>query len=181
LFSGSFRSKLKVFVSKHFFSYRYDYREEWLRFTRTLSADGSPQSIQQRSIRALADLVESPAGALWLRHEQSFRPSARWNLSAINAVEPADGSLGKFLEKTGWVIDLAEHASAPQRYPELTLPEWLVSLPRAWLVVPLPSQAGVVGFVVLVTARATIEVDWECSICSKPRAGRRQAISRRSR
>ena len=34
VFSGSFRSKLKVFVSKHFFAYRYDYREEWLRFTR---------------------------------------------------------------------------------------------------------------------------------------------------
>jgi len=161
LFSGSFRSKLKVFVSKHFFSYRYDYREEWLRFTRTLSADSSPQSVQQRSVHALADLVESPAGALWLRDEQSFRPSARWNMPAVNAVEPADGSLGKFLEKTGWVVDLAEYASAPQRYPELTLPEWLVSLPRAWLVVPLPSQAGVVGFVVLVTARASIEVDWE--------------------
>ena len=161
VFSGTFRSKLKVFISKHFFSYRYDYREEWLRFTRTLSADSSPQSIQQRSVRALADLVESPAGALWLRHEQSFRPSARWNLSAINAVEPADGSLGRFLEKTGWVIDLAEHASAPQRYPELIVPEWLVTLPGAWLVVPLPAQAGLVGFVVLVTARASVEVDWE--------------------
>jgi putative PEP-CTERM system histidine kinase len=160
-FSGSFRSKLKVFISKHFFSYRYDYREEWLRFTRTLSAGGSPQSIQQRSIQALADLVESPAGALWLRHEQSFRPSARWNLPAINAVEPADGSLGKFLEKTGWVIDLAEHASAPQRYPELIVPEWLVSLPGAWLLVPLPAQAGLVGFVVLVTPRASVEMDWE--------------------
>ena len=32
--SGRVRSTLKVFVSKHFFSYRYDYREEWLRFTR---------------------------------------------------------------------------------------------------------------------------------------------------
>jgi putative PEP-CTERM system histidine kinase len=162
VFSGSFRSKLKVFVSKHFFSYRYDYREEWLRFTRTLSADSSPQSIQQRSIHALADLVESPAGALWLAHgDQSFRPSARWNMSAVNAVEPADGSLGRFLERTGWVIDLAEHASAPERYRELSIPEWLVSLPGAWLVVPLPAPAGLVGFVVLVTARASIKVDWE--------------------
>ena len=82
VFSGSFRSKLKVFVSKHFFAYRYDYREEWLRFTRTLSADSSPQGIQQRSINALADLVESPAGALWLRQgDQSFRPAARWNMA----------------------------------------------------------------------------------------------------
>ena len=31
--SGSLRSWLRVFVGKHFFSYRYDYREEWLRFT----------------------------------------------------------------------------------------------------------------------------------------------------
>ncbi len=162
VFSGTFRSKLKVFVSKHFFSYRYDYREEWLRFTRTLSTDGAPQSIQQRSIHALADLVESPAGALWLRQgDQSFRPSARWNMPTVNAVEPADGSLGKFLERTGWVIDLAEHASAPERYSELLLPQWLVSLPGAWLVVPLPSPAGLVGFVVLVTARASIKMDWE--------------------
>jgi putative PEP-CTERM system histidine kinase len=162
VFSGSFRSKLKVFVSKHFFSYRYDYREEWLRFTRTLSADSSPQGVQQHSIKALADLVESPAGALWLRQgDPSFRPAARWNMPAVNAVEPADGPLGKFLERTGWVIDLTEHVSAPERYPGLTLPEWLVSLPGAWLVVPLPSHTGLVGFVVLVTARASIKVDWE--------------------
>jgi len=162
VFSGSFRSKLKVFVSKHFFSYRYDYREEWLRFTRTLSADSTPQGVQQRSVIALADLVESPAGALWLMQgEQSFRPAARWNMPAVNAVEPVDGPLGKFLERTGWVIDLDEYASTPERYPELAVPEWLASLPGAWLVVPLPSPAGLVGFVVLVTARASVKVDWE--------------------
>jgi hypothetical protein len=30
VFSGTLRSRLRVFVSKHFFSYRYDYRQEWL-------------------------------------------------------------------------------------------------------------------------------------------------------
>ncbi|MGI8894765.1 MAG: XrtA/PEP-CTERM system histidine kinase PrsK, partial [Casimicrobiaceae bacterium] len=38
LISGSMRAKLRVTVSKHFFSYRYDYRDEWLRFTQALSA-----------------------------------------------------------------------------------------------------------------------------------------------
>jgi putative PEP-CTERM system histidine kinase len=161
VFSGSFRAKLKIFVSKHFFSYRYDYREEWLRFTRTLAADSSPQGIQQRAINALADLVESPAGALWLKQDASFRPAARWNLPAITAVEAIDGPLGRFLERTGWVIDLGEYASAPERYPDLALPEWLIALPGAWLVVPLPSSAGLVGFVVLVNARAAFKIDWE--------------------
>ncbi|HUH92893.1 MAG TPA: XrtA/PEP-CTERM system histidine kinase PrsK [Casimicrobiaceae bacterium] len=161
VFSGSFRSRLKVFVSKHFFSYRYDYREEWLRFTRTLASDSSPRGIQQRAINALADLVESPAGALWLKQDASFRPAARWNLPAVSAVEPVDGSLGRFLERTGWVVDVGEYASAPERYPELSMPEWLAALPGAWLVVPLPSASGLIGFVVLVTSRAAITVDWE--------------------
>ena len=37
MFSGSMRAKLRVQVGKHFFSYRYDYREERLRFTQTIS------------------------------------------------------------------------------------------------------------------------------------------------
>ena len=36
--SGSMRARLRVYISKNFFSYRYDYREEWLRFTQLLSA-----------------------------------------------------------------------------------------------------------------------------------------------
>ena len=64
--SGRFRSRLKVFVSKHFYSYRYDYRQAWLRFTRTLSTDSEGQGLPERVTMALADLVESPAGMLWL-------------------------------------------------------------------------------------------------------------------
>lgn len=33
--SGSMRALWRVFLGKHFFRYRYDYREEWLRFTRS--------------------------------------------------------------------------------------------------------------------------------------------------
>ena len=122
--SGSFRSKLKVFVSKHFFSFRYDYREEWLRFTRTLSAEGSLQDLQESSIKALADLVESPGGALWLRHErEGFQPAARLNVPAVDATEPLGSSLAQFLERTGWLIDLGEYASSPAEYSGLVLPD----------------------------------------------------------
>jgi hypothetical protein len=67
LFSGTFRSWLKVFISKHFYSYNYDYREEWMRFTRTLSERGP--NLGERAIQALAALVESPGGALWQRSD----------------------------------------------------------------------------------------------------------------
>ena len=32
---------------KNFFRYRYDYREEWLRFTRSLSSEEPPQDMGQ--------------------------------------------------------------------------------------------------------------------------------------
>jgi putative PEP-CTERM system histidine kinase len=160
--SGRFRSKLYVFVSKHFFSYRYDYRAEWLRFTRTISAESSVPRVQEQCIKALADLVESPGGALWLRTESDgLHPASRLNIAAIDAVEPANSPLVRFLERTGWVVDLGEYTSDPERYQGLVLPDWIAKVPAAWLVVPLASGAELVGFVLLTTPRTALDVDWE--------------------
>jgi len=160
--SGRFRSKLRVFVSKHFFSYRYDYREEWLRFTRTLSTESALQGVHERAIMAVANLVESPAGILWLEKDgRGFMSAARWNLPQVNAIEPLDGSLPRFLERTGWVVDVKEFALARERYPDLTLPAWLSSVPNAWLIVPLISGSNLLGFVVLDTPRTAVDVNWE--------------------
>jgi putative PEP-CTERM system histidine kinase len=160
--SGRFRSKLKVFVSKHFFSYRYDYREEWLKFTGTLAADSALQGVHERAVMALANLVESPAGMLWLKDESGvFRPVARWNLPALDASEPESGSLVAFMARSGWVIDLKELASDPPKYSGAVAPAWMVALPHAWLIIPLAVDATLLGFVVLDTPRASVEVDWE--------------------
>ncbi len=69
--SGSMRARLRVFLGKHFFRYRYDYREEWLRFTQTLSAQNSPQDMGLQVIRGLADMLESPGGGLWLKNRRA--------------------------------------------------------------------------------------------------------------
>jgi putative PEP-CTERM system histidine kinase len=160
--SGSFRSRLRVFVSKHFFSYRYDYREEWLRFTRTLAEEGGAQRLSERVVMALADLVESPGGAVWLRDDHArYVPAARFNVQSQEAVEPDDGSLARFLARTGWIVDISEYRANQAAYAGLVLPAWLEAMPAAWLVVPLPAPAGLTGFVVLITARTTVEVDWE--------------------
>ena len=160
--SGTLRSKLKVFINKNFYSYRYDYREEWLRFTNLLSTRDSDASIPQRCIQALANLVESPAGALWLPGDgEVFAQTARWNLPDVQAQERADHPLLRFLRTTNWVINLQEYRAQPSRYPELQLPEWLNTLPTAWLIVPIVVQDELMGFVILTTPRAALEVNWE--------------------
>jgi hypothetical protein len=69
--SASLRAKVRVFIGKHFFSYRYDYREEWLAFTAMLSSESAPQEVGVLVVRALANIVECPAGSLWTRSEGS--------------------------------------------------------------------------------------------------------------
>jgi putative PEP-CTERM system histidine kinase len=94
-FSGSMRSRLRVQVGKHFFSYRYDYREEWLRFTQTLSAQGGFTGMGRHVVRGLADMVESPSGALWLKDPSGrfFAQAAFWNMPASPATEDVGSPL----------------------------------------------------------------------------------------
>jgi putative PEP-CTERM system histidine kinase len=160
--SGRFRARLKVFISKHFFSYRYDYREEWLRFTRTLSVENQAQNVRERTVMALADLVESPGGALWLDEEsRGYVPAARWNMPAVEAHERVDGMLAAFLRRTGWIVNVADLRTDPAQYDDLPVPTWLESLPAAWLIVPLATGTGLIGFVVLAAPRTVINIDWE--------------------
>src|SRR3546814_16036604 len=57
--SHRLRDWLKHKVTKHLFQHRYDYREEWLRFTRTIGQRGSPQkSLHERLIKAMTAITE---------------------------------------------------------------------------------------------------------------------------
>lgn len=161
--SGTVRARLRVFLGKHFFRYRFDYREEWLKFTRTLAARNSPQEMGQQVIRGLADMLDSPAGGLWLKTpgESAFSQTARWNLTRILEKEEANSALCQFMVRSGWVINLEEYRSFPRRYGALKLPLWLQHLQHAWLIVPLTVGSEFIGFVVLASARTRVEVNWE--------------------
>lgn len=163
LVSSSIRAKIKVLIGKHFFHYRYDYREEWLRFTQTLTTQESPQSMGEQVIRGLANMVESPAGALWLREaaRDAYSQTARWNLPESQGVEHSDSQLCKFLLESGWVINLEEYRCFPGRYSGLDIPDWLSGLPNAWLIVPLMVSHEMQGFVILASSRTPINVNWE--------------------
>jgi putative PEP-CTERM system histidine kinase len=163
LFSGSLRSWLRVFVGKHFYSYRYDYREEWLRFTGMLTSKRSPQEMGELIVRGLAKMVECPGGALWTRtsNEPEFAQSASWNWGPVSQTEALGSSLCMFLHDKGWVIDLDEFRSSPRKYGELALPTWLLSSGNSWLVVPLLAGEDLLGFVLLAKPRTAIKLNWE--------------------
>ncbi|MDR3088078.1 MAG: PEP-CTERM system histidine kinase PrsK [Azoarcus sp.] len=160
------RAKLRVFLNKHLFLYRYDYRIEWLRFTRSLSTANGQIDLAQAVISALANLVESPAGVLWLRtgvgRTGDYAVYARFNHSAPDVSEPADSALLNFMLTQEWIINLEEYRRNPSSYSGLIFPDWLAKyFPDAWLLIPLIGGTGVIGFVLLSAPRTRFEVNWE--------------------
>ncbi len=163
LMSASSRAWMKVFVGKHFFSYRYDYREEWLRFTALLSSRRSPQETGALIVRGLAGMVECPAGSLWTRAspDAPYTEATCWNMAQSGGIEPADSSFCVLLRDKGWVIDMGEYRSSPKRYGDLTMPAWLLAANNPWLVVPLLVDQDMLGFVLLAHPRTATDLNWE--------------------
>jgi len=175
LFSGTLRARLKIFLSKNFFSYRYDYREEWLRFTGILSEGEPGVQLYERSIQAIAELVDSSGGALWLSQDVGvFEQVAHWNMPSDKGREQRESPLCQFLERRLWVISLEEYEAQPGLYDGLEIPHWLRSIPRAWLVVPLILHERLLGFVLLARSKGKINLNWEVNDLLKT-AGRQAA------
>ena len=164
--SGAIRARLRVFLNKHFFSYRYDYRLEWLRFTGMLSARTAPEDVGGLVVRGLADMIESPSGSLWFKAlgDAQYVQSAQWNMPPVAHREEPDSAFCRFMADREWIVDLQAARQAQAQTPgdgQPQVPAWLLAMPTAWLVVPLLAGDDLRGFVVLGQPRAAIELDWE--------------------
>ena len=161
LFSDKIRAKTRVLLSKHFYSYKYDYREEWQKFTHHLAESGD--SVPERLIRSLATLTSSPGGMLWERAESGrFVLLDRWHMPAPEGADSSSlESLVAFIESTHWVIDIDEYLHQPEKYQGLQMPQWLTGMPNVWLIVPLMYTGRCLGFVVLKHTELQAELNWE--------------------
>jgi putative PEP-CTERM system histidine kinase len=163
--SARLRSWLKHSLSKHMFQHRYDYREEWLRFTETIGRGGSKeQSLYERSIKAMADITDSPAGLLLAPDEEArLGLAARWNWRAIDVPgTAAEYDLSGYLEESSVVLDLDQIRAGEDRDDDRpSLPQWLLDTPDAWALVPLLHFDRLVGAVVLARPNLARRLDWE--------------------
>ena len=162
-FSSAARARVRVFIGKHFFSYRYDYRAEWLRFTAMLSGNSSPREMGGLVVRGMANMLQSPGGALWTASPGSgeFVQTAHWNFPITSDKLEVASCFSSFLLRKAWIVDLHEFAQHPARYASAEIPPWLHEVRQAWLVVPLIVLDELIGFVVLAAPNASTEVNWE--------------------
>jgi putative PEP-CTERM system histidine kinase len=145
--------RLRVFISKHFYRNKYDYRIEWLRFVQTLS--GAEFDVARNAIRAVAQIFDSDGGLLFIREPEGtrFYLQSAWPDKSVQGGEigllDSDDDLPKFLGERQWVIDLREYALHPEKYGHLRLPAWLDPRGPWRLISPLLVGNQLLGFLVL--------------------------------
>ncbi|HZG09647.1 MAG TPA: XrtA/PEP-CTERM system histidine kinase PrsK [Allosphingosinicella sp.] len=156
--SARLRAWARVIVAKHFFEHRYDYREEWLRFTRAVGAAGDSEApIGERVVKALADMAGAPGGLLIVPDEhRRLSVEAAWRWDAQLPATPVEAAaLVGFLEANAHVVDFGRPDTA------LPLPPALAGLGEAWAGVPLLHKDRLAGFVILAHPLLRRPLDWE--------------------
>jgi putative PEP-CTERM system histidine kinase len=138
-----------VTLQKHFFQHRYDYRQEWLRFTATIASQAAP--LEKRVAKAMADIGGAPAGLLFVRSEDRLVPSGEWNWPSEEAAVDC-AALIPFLEERSHVIEFGS-ATAPATA--------LAQLPDAWAGIPLIHGSQLQGLVVIAHPPLRRALDWE--------------------
>lgn len=164
--SGALRRQVAVFINKHFYSNKYDYRIEWLRFIRTLST-ASEEDARRTAIRAVAQIFDSPGGILFVvdEREKSFVPVSAWpmRLDDVGGVQAFkdDSELVQFVRRRQWIVDLQEYQRNPEAYENIALPKWLTTHPQLRIVSPLLELDRLSGFFVLCDPPPPFELTYE--------------------
>ena len=158
-FSESFRQKVKVFIAKHFFANRYEYRDEWLSLTQDLMAQPEQNSPYQHALTIMLKRLSADTGMIYQCQGKQVIKMAQSGAAAIatDAISP----LLAYFNQHDWLIDLAEFRNSPQRYPDLVVPPALINQNQIWLVVPAFYQQQLIGIILIGPSRALTQLNWE--------------------
>ena len=166
LASAAARRRLRVFISKHFYRNKYDYREEWRRFAQRMSTVAT-HDVHAVSIEAIAAVLGSRRGLLFVLDESAemLRVAASWSCDRSTLTHPpsleSGSAMARELLQTGWIIDTREYRDRPDLYGEVALPEWLLRGEEWRIVAPVRRAGKLAGVLVLGDPAAPFEMTYE--------------------
>ena len=155
------RAWTKVKIAKHLFSHRYDYRAEWVRFTETLGRPGEDAApLEQRIVKAVADVVDSPAGLLLVPDAAGLGIAGAWNWQGDGA-PGHDAALAARLGD-GRIVELdTVRAAEGDGALRAAVPLWMLERADAWALVPLSHFDRLAGIILLARPPVDRRLDWE--------------------
>jgi len=143
--SENLRRKINVFLQKNFFRNKYDYRRQWLEFTRRISGTASYEQLQQMILTFFCETFGFVGATLYLKDDTSgdYVRATRFRIGADQAIFRKDNALIRYLEKRDWIFNVVDRGDEVMAGNEAFFAEYDVSL-----MVPLRFAEKLEGFVV---------------------------------
>ncbi|MEW6109462.1 MAG: XrtA/PEP-CTERM system histidine kinase PrsK [Nitrospirota bacterium] len=146
LLSDTLRRHIRVFISKHFYKSKHDYREEWLKFTDRLATCRTFADVQEATLTTFREIFGLKVASLYLldsKKERYLPVSPHPESGNSLALEKSAGLISYFRER-GRVFDTSNYD-----YVVTEDEDSFVKANKAVLIVPLIFNKNVEGFVVL--------------------------------
>lgn len=162
--SSAFRTKIKVFITKHFFANQYDYRIEWVALTQALAS--SPKNLNdvyQNALRGLLNAVDYESGGIVKLQGNQVTPVCYQNHSSLNEHDlNILRQLASFCGSNHWLIDIDAYRIKPFDYDGLQLSRDDLEGASFQLAIPFFLQDELWGFALLTaTSSERINLNWE--------------------
>nr|WP_231730937.1 XrtA/PEP-CTERM system histidine kinase PrsK [Lacimicrobium alkaliphilum] len=164
LLSNSFRARVKVFITKHFFANQYDYREEWLKLSKTLNAsEKSLPKVFEKGLRCFLQAINYDRGLLLKCKGQQLDVISATGSQPLTEVEKEVlQQLQMFLRQKHWLVDIEELRYKPFLYEGLKINHAILNQCRFQLVVPIYQDEQLWGMALMHTSQTDrIRLDWE--------------------
>lgn len=161
LITESVRRRVKVFISKHFFANKYEYREEWLELIGKIET-ATAENYYQMSLKIMMSKVDATGGVIL-----KATGNNRFVVAHSDGIELDESFnkdlelLGNFTKRQGWIIDINEYSQNPLSYPGLFIQ------PKIWhavgvnILVPILIGKDFYGFFVLSNSNEENKLNWE--------------------
>lgn len=146
LLSGKARRRVVVFLRKHFFAKKHEYRDEWLKFTSRLSTCRRVEDVYDAILATYRETFGLKGDALYFvdRETGRYRHVSRYNMPAPDEPLAVSEALRSYLVGKERVLNLLDREYEPD-------PEERARIERigARFIVPMVSEQELVGFLAL--------------------------------
>ncbi len=157
ILSEQLRRKAFVLINKNFYRNKYDYREQWLRFTQRISLKHSYDGLLSAIAEGFKDAIGLKSVAIWLDDR------GNGEYVCVKSVETDETSIGpnkeliNFLKDKQWILYIRD----PKCNDTVLKSAEFIEGNNVCLIVPLMHRDKLVGFIVLGEALANVEYNYE--------------------
>lgn len=162
LMTEKLRREVKVFITKHFFANKYEYRVEWLKLIKQLEISQSG-NYYQTALHCICSALQIPSGAIVKKQSQGhyhilYKEDIEIAAELCDQLENID----QFCQKKAWIIDVREYDKLINSYPDLFIDSDIFMKNHIVIIVPILVGEALYGFFLLSSPPETKSLlNWE--------------------